>query len=85
MKKLTRRSLLAALPAWAAGPRPRIRGLATQRHTINNRDYLFVEVETSDGITGLGEAAISGRIDIVEEAVRWFLPHLKDRDPAGID
>ena len=90
--RTTRRSLLAALPLpcsafFQAAPAASaaIRGITTRRHTISNRDYLFVEIETSEGIKGLGEASISGRIDIVEEAVRWFLPHLHGRNPAGIE
>jgi len=46
---------------------------------------LFVELETDAGITGLGEASISGRIDIVEQAVLWFAPYLTGKDPGGIE
>ena len=63
--RLTRRSLLSALPLLAAAPKLAIRRLRTRKHTIKNRDYLFLEIETDNGVTGLGEGSISGRVEIV--------------------
>lgn len=68
-----------------AAQAPRIRGIVTRKHTIENRDYLFVELETDAGITGLGEASISGRVEIVEQAVLWFRAHLIGKEVAGIE
>jgi len=81
MRTITRRSLLAM----AFPPRLRIRSLETRKYTIHNRDYLFLSIETDGGITGLGEASISGRVEIVEQAVQWFKPYLVGRNPAGIE
>ncbi len=75
----------AAAAARAASSPVRISGIATHKCTVGRRDYLFVELKTDAGITGLGEATIGGRIDIVEQAVRWFEPYLRGQDPAGID
>lgn len=84
MSGLTRRGFLTALSMMAAQA-PRIRGIVTRKHTIENRDYLFVELETDAGITGLGEASISGRVEIVEQAVLWFRAHLIGKEVAGIE
>jgi galactonate dehydratase len=83
--RLTRRALFCAFPIFAATPKVTIRKLNTRRHTINSRDYLFLEIETDGGITGLGEGSISGRIEIVEKAIQWFAPFLIGQDPGGIE
>lgn len=81
---LSRRDLLRAA-LLAAATRLSIRKLTTRKHTIGNRDYLFLEIETDAGITGLGEGSISGRIEIVEKAIQWFTPFLAGKDPSGIE
>jgi galactonate dehydratase len=83
--RLSRRSFLAGASPLFAAPKLTVRAITTRKYTIGNRDYLFVELETSNGIRGIGEASISGRVDIVEQAVRWFLPHLTGQDPGGIE
>jgi galactonate dehydratase len=80
-----RRDLLAGIALYAAGSRLTIRKLTTRKYRIQNRDYLFVEVETDGGITGLGEGSISGRVEIVEQAIRWFTPFLVGKSPGGIE
>lgn len=82
---LTRRALLASLPMFAALPKVTIKRLTTRKHTIGNRDYLFLEIETDAGITGIGEGSVSGRVDIVEQAIQWFTPFLVGQDPGGIE
>jgi galactonate dehydratase len=83
---LTRRTfVLSALPLLAAGPKTIIRKLTTRKYTIDRRDYLFLEIETDAGITGIGEGSISGRVEIVEQAIRWFAPYLTGKDAAGIE
>lgn len=82
---LTRRSLLSVASLWAAAPRPVIRRLVTRKHTILGRDYLFLEVETDAGITGVGEGSLPGRVEIVEQAIQWFTPYLTGKDPTGIE
>jgi galactonate dehydratase len=81
---LTRRALLAALPLGALAPL-KITKIDTRKYSIGNRDYLFVAVETDGGITGFGEASISGRVEIVEQAVRWFIPHLVGKSAHGVE
>jgi galactonate dehydratase len=81
-----RRLFLASAAIAAAAPRPlKITAIRTRKHSIGNRDYLFVEIDTDGGITGLGEASISGRVDIVEQAVHFYRPYLTGQDPAAIE
>ncbi|MBY0374475.1 MAG: mandelate racemase/muconate lactonizing enzyme family protein, partial [Bryobacteraceae bacterium] len=47
--------------------------------------FLFVEIETDAGLKGLGEGSLPGRVDIVEQAVKWLEPHLVGQDPGGIE
>ena len=78
--------LLTALPLLrAAAPKLTIKKLVTRKHTIGRRDYLFLEIETDGGIFGLGEGSISGRVEIVEQAIQWFTPYLVGKDASGIE
>src|SRR6476469_11262505 len=83
--RLSRRALLTALPLLAMVPRITIRALKTRKYTIDRRDYLFLELETDADITGLGEGSISGRVEIAEQAIRWFEPFLSGKDAGGIE
>lgn len=84
--RLSRRAMLAGAALFAhAAALPKIRRLATHKHTIGNRDYLFVRVETDAGLTGLGEASLPFRVEIVEQAVQWLEPHLQGRPTSGIE
>src|SRR3954447_14973961 len=82
---LSRRGFLSAVAAFAAAPKVSIRNLVTRKYTITNRDYLFLEIETDSGITGIGEGSMSGRVDIVDAAIKWFIPYLTGKDPGGIE
>ncbi len=84
--QLSRRLFLAAIPALAdAASRLNIKKFITRKHTIGNRDYLFLEIETDGGITGLGEGSVSGRVEIVEQAIQWFAPFLLGKPAGGIE
>lgn len=82
---MTRRHLLAALALIGAAQRLKITNLVTRKHSIGNRDYLFLEIETDGGITGIGEGSVSGRVDIVEQAIQFYKPYLTGKDPGGIE
>ena len=82
---MTRRHLLGALGLLGAVPRLKITKLVTRKHSIGNRDYLFLEIETDQGITGIGEGSVSGRVDIVEQAIQFYTPYLVGKDPGGIE
>jgi galactonate dehydratase len=82
---ITLPALLAAAKRLSAITKLSVKQIVTRKHTIGNRDYLFVEIETDQGITGIGEGSISGRADIVEQAIQWFAPYLTGKDPGGIE
>jgi galactonate dehydratase len=87
--RVSRRGFLLGLPLAASlaatAAKLAVKRLTTRKYTIGRRDYLFVEIETDAGITGIGEGSISGRVEIVEQAIQWFTPYLTGKDPAGIE
>lgn len=80
-----RREFLTSMAYFAGLRKLVIRKIVTRKHTIGTRDYLFVEIETDAGITGIGEGSMSGRVEIVEAAIRWFIPYLTGKDPGGME
>lgn len=86
-RRAVSKQLLLALAATAAraAALPKIQRIITHKHTIHSRDYLFVELRTDAGLTGLGEASLPYRVDIVEQAVLWLEPHLKGQPASGIE
>jgi galactonate dehydratase len=62
-----------------------ITGFTTRKHSIGNRDYLFLEVRTREGAIGLGEGSLPGRVAIVEEAIRWLEPHFLNLTAGGVE
>jgi galactonate dehydratase len=54
---------------------------------VNHRgNWLFVEVETDDGLLGLGEASHSGDDELLARlAARRLAPALQGRDPAAVE
>ena len=69
---------------WAA-TKGKIREIRTRKYSLDRRDYLFVEIETEDGVTGIGEGSLSGRVDIVEQAILFYRPYLIGREAAGTE
>ncbi|WP_407353135.1 galactonate dehydratase [Luteimonas sp. R10] len=47
--------------------------------------WLFLKIETDEGVTGWGEPVIEGRAQTVEAAVHELSDYLVDRDPARIN
>lgn len=47
--------------------------------------WLFLKVETDEGIAGWGEPIIEGRADTVRTAVEEFMPYLIGKDPMRIE
>lgn len=80
--------ILAAVPprpARAANGGLKITKFVTHKATIGRRAFLFLEIHTDKGITGLGEASLPDRVDIVEQAVHWLGDRMTGIDPAGIE
>lgn len=57
----------------------------TDVRTIPVDRYLFVQVETDEGITGLGESGAWGYLEASEKAVETFRRHLIGQDPLRIE
>ena len=78
---------LACLPALAAAPPGRIKitGFDIHKVSLRWRDMLFVEVKTDAGPTGLGEGTLEGRVEAVENELRWLEESYVGRDPSGIE
>ncbi|MFC7789249.1 galactonate dehydratase [Microbacterium sp. MAHUQ-60] len=47
--------------------------------------WLFVRIETSDGLIGWGEASLEGYADVVRAAVEQFAVYLVGKDPGRIE
>jgi len=47
--------------------------------------WLFLKMETDEGITGWGEPVVEGRADTVRTAVEEFTPYLIGKDPMRIE
>src|SRR5690606_28725493 len=86
MNRRTCLSVLMGVVAKAQNPASlRIRNFVTHKHTLNGRDLLFLEIRTEQGIVGVGEGSLPGRVAIVEEAIRWLEPYFKGVDPGGME
>jgi galactonate dehydratase len=84
---MLRRSFLAlaASPAARAVAPTKITKLTTHKFTLSNRDHLILRIHTDSGLIGFGEGSLPGRVDIVEQAIRWLEPYLIHQDPGGIE
>src|SRR5436305_14992734 len=47
--------------------------------------WLFLKIETDEGITGWGEPVIEGRAETVGTAVKELMEYLIDKDPLRIE
>jgi galactonate dehydratase len=63
----------------------RVTRIETHKHWIDWCNWLFVKVETDEGIHGWGEASLHGAVESVETAVHELGAYLVGRDPAGVD
>lgn len=55
----------------------------TQAHWVDWCNWLFVRIETDDGLVGWGEASLHGALESVRTAISEFSHHLLGEDPAG--
>jgi galactonate dehydratase len=88
----SRRELLAlamslsapgVLRSAAPNGKVKITGFTIHKATVRWRDLVFLEVKTDAGLTGLGEATLEGRAELVEAALLWLEEDLVGRDPTG--
>jgi galactonate dehydratase len=77
---------LAGPRVWCAEAQPRPAGLKiTDVKTVPIDSYLFVQVHTNAGITGLGESGAWGFLEASEQAVQTFKRYLVGQDPLRIE
>ncbi len=62
----------------------KIIAIETSLMRVDRQNWLFVSVETDEGITGLGEASLEGRELTVEAAIREHGRYLIGQDPRKI-
>jgi galactonate dehydratase len=71
------------LPAATPVGKVKIINFTIHKATLRWRDLVFLEVHTDSGLTGLGEATLEGRPEMVEAALRWLEEDFVGRDPSG--
>lgn len=59
--------------------------IQTFRFWAKWKNWLFVKVETDDGLYGWGEASLAGAIDAVERAIHELGEVLIGQDPGGVE
>jgi galactonate dehydratase len=57
--------------------------IETHAHWVDWCNWMFVRIETDEGLVGWGEASLHGALRSVETAIREFSDHLIGEDPAG--
>lgn len=67
----------------ASGPPMKIAKIETFKYWVDWCNWLFVRIETDEGLVGWGEASLHGALDSVETAIKEFSVHLIGEDPAG--
>jgi len=72
-------------PLWADNAQVKITRFDIHKVTLRWRDLVFLEVQTDAGITGLGEATLETRADIVEAGLRWLEESFRGLNPAGVE
>jgi galactonate dehydratase len=61
----------------------KITGIETFKFWVDWCNWLFVRIDTDEGISGWGEGSLHGALESVEAAIREYAPHLIGQDPAG--
>jgi galactonate dehydratase len=61
----------------------KITKIETFKYWVDWCNWMFVRIETDEGLAGWGEASLHGALESVETAIREFTPHLIGEDPAG--
>lgn len=61
----------------------KITKIETFKFWVDWSNWMFVRVETDEGIVGWGEASLHGALEAVETAIGELAPHLVGEDPAG--
>ncbi len=76
---------LTSTRAFSSKGRGKIPMKITDIRTVPVSRYLFVQVFTNEGITGLGESGTWGFLEASEQAIQTFKRYLIGRDPLRIE
>ncbi len=76
---------LTSTKAFSSKGRGKIPMKITDIRTVPVSRYLFVQVFTNEGITGLGESGTWGFLEASEQAIQTFKRYLIGRDPLRIE
>ncbi len=76
---------LTSTKAFGSKGRGKIPMKITDIRTVPVSRYLFVQVFTNEGITGLGESGTWGFLEASEQAIQTFKRYLIGRDPLRIE
>ena len=61
----------------------KITAIHTFKYWVDWCNWLFVRIDTDEGLCGWGEGSLHGAIDAVEAHIRELAPQLIGQDPAG--
>ena len=76
---------LTSTKAFSSKGRGKISMKITDIRTVPISRYLFVEIFTNEGITGLGESGTWGFLEASEKAIQTFKRYLIGQDPLRIE
>jgi galactonate dehydratase len=63
----------------------KITGVTIHKYWVHWRNWMFVRLETDEGLHGWGEASIHGSVEAVEAAVHELARTLVGHDPSGVE
>src|SRR5687768_14004107 len=63
----------------------KITGVRIFKYWVHWRNWVFVRLETDEGLHGWGEASLHGSVEAVEAAVQELTRSLLGHDPAGVE
>ncbi len=61
----------------------KITRIETFKFWVDWMNWLFVRIDTDDGLSGWGEGSLHGALGAVETAIHEYAPQLVGQDPAG--
>ena len=61
----------------------KITKIETFKFWVDWSNWMFVRIDTDEGVSGWGEASLHGAVEAVETAIGELAPHLVGEDPAG--
>lgn len=63
----------------------KITGVRIYKYWVHWRNWVFVRLDTDEGLYGWGEASLHGSVESVEAAINELVQSLVGKDPAGVE